>query len=339
MPRTTLVTGAAGFIGYHTARHLLERGNQVVGLDNLNDYYEVSLKQDRLRQLDPYVGFHFERADLVDRQLVAQLFQTYDVDDVVHLAAQVGVRSSVEAPHPYIENTVVGFLNVLDCCRHHRIKHLVYASSSSVYGGNTRVPYSVQDSADHPISLYAASKRSNELMAHAYSHLFGLPTTGLRFFTVYGPWGRPDMALSLFAQAITKGEPINVFNGGEMSRDYTYVDDIVQGVLGTLDRPAAPDPQWNSAAPLPATSAGPYRLYNIGNSTPVSLVDVIEELERCLGQRAKKEFLPMQLGDMLVTHADVKDLAQEVGYCPRTGLRDGIRAFVDWYCDYYGVEH
>lgn len=337
MPRTVLVTGAAGFIGFHTALRLLRRGDHVIGFDNLNDYYDVTLKEDRLRELEAHDAFTGVRADLVDAEAIADVFRSFDVALVVHLAAQVGVRASVEAPRAYVDSNVVGFLNVLECCRHHAVRHLVYASSSSVYGANTAVPFSVRDRVDHPISLYAATKRSNELMAHSYSHLFGLPTTGLRFFTVYGPWGRPDMALFLFAQAIVEGRPIEVFNNGDMERDFTFVDDIVEGIVRALDRPPRPDGDWNSDAPDTASSSAPYRLYNIGTDAPVRLLDVIEALESALGQTAQKTFLPQQLGDMRVTHADVNDLQRDVGYRPRTKLRDGVRAFADWFCDYYGV--
>ena len=338
MPRTVLVTGAAGFIGFHTALRLLRQGDHVVGFDNLNDYYDVTLKEDRLRELAAHVGFTSVRADLVDAEAVAAVFGSADIRQVVHLAAQVGVRASVEAPRAYVDSNVVGFLNVLECCRHHSVQHLVYASSSSVYGGNTAVPFSVHDRVDHPISLYAATKRSNELMAHSYSHLFGLPTTGLRFFTVYGPWGRPDMALFLFAHAIVEGRPINVFNNGDMVRDFTFVDDVVEGVVRALDRVPRPDDEWSSDAPDPASSSAPYRLYNVGNDAPVRLQDVIEALESALGRSAQKNLLPQQPGDMRVTHADVHDLQRDVGYRPTTELRVGIRAFADWFCDYYGVE-
>lgn len=337
MPRTVLVTGAAGFIGFHTALRLLRRGDHVIGFDNLNDYYDITLKEARLRELEAHGAFTGVRADLVDAEAIADVFRSFDVALVVHLAAQVGVRASVEAPRAYVDSNVVGFLNVLECCRHHAVRHLVYASSSSVYGANTAVPFSVRDRVDHPISLYAATKRSNELMAHSYSHLFGLPTTGLRFFTVYGPWGRPDMALFLYAQAIVEGRPIEVFNNGDMERDFTFVDDIVEGCVRTLDRPPGPDGDWNSDAPDTASSSAPYRLYNIGNDAPVRLLDVIEALESALGRAAQKTFRPQQLGDMRVTHADVNDLQRDVGYRPTTKLRDGVRAFADWFCDYYGV--
>ena len=337
MSQTVLVTGAAGFIGFHTALRLLRRGDHVIGFDNLNDYYDVTLKEDRLRKLEAHNAFIGVRADLVDAEAIADVFRSFDVALVVHLAAQVGVRASIEAPRAYVDSNVVGFLNVLECCRHHAVRHLVYASSSSVYGANTAVPFSVRDRVDHPISLYAATKRSNELMAHSYSHLFGLPTTGLRFFTVYGPWGRPDMALFLFAQAIVEGRPIEVFNNGDMERDFTFVDDIVKGVVRALDRPPRPDSDWDSDAPDTASSSAPYRLYNIGNDAPVRLLDVIEALESALGQTTQKTFLPQQLGDMRMTHANVAGLQHDVGFRPTTELRDGVRAFADWFCDYYGV--
>jgi UDP-glucuronate 4-epimerase len=313
MSRTVLVTGAAGFIGFHTALRLLRQGDHVIGFDNLNDYYDVTLKEDRLRELEAHDAFTGVRADLVDAEAVAEVFRSFDVGLVVHLAAQVGVRASVEAPRAYVDSNVVGFLNVLECCRHHEVRHLVYASSSSVYGANTAVPYSVHASVDHPISLYAATKRSNELMAHSYSYLFGLPTTGLRFFTVYGPWGRPDMALFLFAQAIVDGRPIDVFNNGDMVRDFTFVDDVAEGVVRALDRVPRPDEGWRTDAPDPATSSAPYQLYNVGNDSPVRLLDVIEELEAALGRPAQIRFLPQQPGDMRVTHADVDDLQRDVG--------------------------
>jgi UDP-glucuronate 4-epimerase len=337
MSRTVLVTGAAGFIGFHTALRLLRRGDHVIGFDNLNDYYDVTLKEDRLRELEAHDAFTGVRADLVEAEAVAEVFRSFDVGLVVHLAAQVGVRASVEAPRAYVDSNVVGFLNVLECCRHHEVRHLVYASSSSVYGANTAVPYSVHASVDHPISLYAATKRSNELMAHSYSYLFGLPTTGLRFFTVYGPWGRPDMALFLFAQAIVDGRPIDVFNNGDMVRDFTFVDDVAEGVVRALDRVPRPDDGWRTVAPDPATSSAPYQLYNVGNDSPVRLLDVIKELEAALGRPAQIRFLPQQPGDMRVTHADVDDLQRDVGYRPTTNLRSGIRAFAQWFCDYYKV--
>ena len=338
MTRIVLVTGVAGFIGYHTALRLLDRGDDVVGLDNLNDYYDVSLKAARLRLLQEHARFRFLRADLVDRDAVEEAFTANPFTEVVHLAAQVGVRASVDTPRLYVDSNVVGFLHILECCRHYAVRHLVYASSSSVYGGNTKVPYGVRDGADHPINLYAATKRCNELMAHTYSHLFCLPTTGLRFFTVYGPWGRPDMAIFRFAHAIVEGRPLDVFNGGDMERDFTFIDDIVEGVLRVLDQPPARDEGWNANAPSPERSSAPYRLYNIGNASPVRLMDVIEALEAALGRLAQKNLLPMQPGDMRATHADVTDLVREVGYRPTTDLRVGIQAFVDWFCTYYGFE-
>lgn len=338
MSRTVLVTGAAGFIGFHTALRLLRRGDHVVGVDNLNDYYDVTLKEDRLRTLESYSRFTCMRADLGDSDALTNIFCAADIGHVVHLAAQVGVRSSVQAPRQYVDSNIIGFLNVLECCRHHSVQHLVYASSSSVYGGNTAVPFSVHDRVDHPLSLYAATKRSNELMAHSYSHLFNLPTTGLRFFTVYGPWGRPDMAVFLFARAIIENQPIDVFNNGDMVRDFTFVDDVVEGIVHVLERIPLPDEHWSSDVPHPASSSAPYRLYNIGNDAPVRLLDVIAELESALGRSARKNFLPQQPGDMRVTHANVHDLQRDVGYRPTTKLREGIRAFADWFCDYYGVQ-
>ena len=338
MARTVLVTGAAGFIGFHTALRLLERGEIVVGLDNLNDYYDVALKQARLGILREREGFHFRRADLVDRDAVEAVFAGHNITEVVHLAAQVGVRASVEAPRAYVDSNIVGFLHVLEGCRDYAIRHLVYASSSSVYGCNSKVPYAARDGADHPMSFYAATKRSNELMAHTYSHLFGLPTTGLRFFTVYGPWGRPDMAMFRFAHAIVEGRPLDVFNDGDMERDFTFIEDVVEGLLRVLERAPSADEHWNANAPSPERSSAPYRLYNIGNSSPVRLMDVIEALEVALGRRASKNFLPMQAGDMRATHAEVGDLVRDVGYHPSTDIRAGIQTFVDWFCGYYGVE-
>lgn len=338
MSRTVLVTGAAGFIGFHTALRLLRRGHRVVGFDNLNDYYDVSLKENRLRKLEEHAGFTNVRADLVDAEALAEVFRASDIRLVIHLAAQVGVRASVKAPRAYVDSNVVGFLNVLECCRRHSVEHLVYASSSSVYGSNTTVPFSVHDGVDHPINLYAATKRSNELMAHSYSHLFALPTTGLRFFTVYGPWGRPDMALFLFARSIVKGRPIDVFNSGDMARDFTFIDDVVEGIVRVLDKPPESDDAWSSQTPDPASSSAPYRLYNIGNGTPVRLLAMIEALESALGRSAQKNFLPQQPGDMQVTHADVEDLWRDVGYRPATKLSEGVQAFADWFCEYYGVQ-
>lgn len=338
MARTTLVTGVAGFIGFHAAQRLLERGDWVIGLDNLNDYYDVTLKRSRLALLEAHESFLFVRVDVARADAVEQVFRNHAIDDVIHLAAQVGVRYSVDHPRAYIQSNISGFLNILEGCRHHDVRHLVYASSSSVYGSNTAMPFSVRDNVDHPISLYAASKKSNELMAHSYSHLFGLPTTGLRFFTVYGPWSRPDMALFLFAQAIVKGRPIDLFNGGDVQRDFTYVDDIVEGVLRTLDDVATPDPAWTSTAPIASSSSAPFRLYNIGTGTPVPVLAVVEELEKCLGKTAKKNLLPMQPGDMQATWAEVEGLAAKVGFQPKTGLKAGVRAFTDWFCEYYSVE-
>ena len=332
-----LVTGAAGFIGYHTASHLLERGDEVVGLDNLNDYYDVNLKYARLERLEARDNFRFVRLDLADRDGMAATFRDARFDRVIHLAAQAGVRYSIDDPHAYVDSNLVGFLNVLEGCRHHDVEHLVYASTSSVYGANTRMPFSEHDLADHPLALYGATKRANELMAHSYSHLFGLPTTGLRFFTVYGPWGRPDMALFKFTRAILAGEPIQVFNYGRHKRDFTFVEDIVEGVVRACDRPAEPNPQWDSDAPDPATSAAPFRLYNIGNNQPVELTRYIEVIEDCLGRKAERELLPLQPGDVPDTYADASELAANVGYQPATPVEEGVRRFVDWYRDYYGV--
>lgn len=336
-PMHVLVTGAAGFIGSHVALRLLARGDHVVGLDNLNDYYSVQLKQDRLARLQPLSGFEFVRLDVSDREGMSSLFARGRFDGVVHLAAQAGVRYSLTNPHAYVDSNLVGFINILEGCRHGGVGHLVYASSSSVYGANTQMPFSVHHNVDHPLSLYAATKKANELMAHAYSHLYALPTTGLRFFTVYGPWGRPDMALFLFTHAILQGRPIDVFNQGRMQRDFTYVDDIVEGVVRVLDRPAARNPRWSGAAPDPGTSAAPYRLYNIGNHEPVELMRLIEVLETCLGRKAEKNLLPMQPGDVPATYADVDDLVRDVGFQPGTPIEEGVRRFVEWYRDYYGV--
>jgi UDP-glucuronate 4-epimerase len=326
-----LVTGAAGFIGYHLSEKLLARGDAVTGLDNLNDYYDVSLKEARLQRLLKHSDFHFFRADLQDRAAMEALFAQNHFDAVINLAAQAGVRYSLENPHTYIDSNIVGFTNILECCRHHKIGHLVYASSSSVYGMNSAMPFSVHDNVDHPISLYAASKKANELMAHTYSHLFGIPTTGLRFFTVYGPWGRPDMALFLFTKAILAGEPIKVFNNGNMQRDFTYIDDIVEGIIRVTDKPATANPEWDAEYPDPGTSSAPYRLYNIGNSKPVLLTDFIAAIETALGQTAQKEFLPMQPGDVSATYADIEDLVADVDYQPQTPVQEGINNFIAWY--------
>ncbi|MEA3151751.1 MAG: UDP-glucuronate 4-epimerase [Gammaproteobacteria bacterium] len=330
-----LVTGVAGFIGSFTAQRLIERGDEVVGLDNLNDYYDVSLKRARLARLDPYKNFRFLLADLADQAAIAELFATEKFDRVVHLGAQAGVRYSLQAPHSYIQSNITGTMNVLEGCRHNAVAHLVYASSSSVYGASARLPYSVHEPASHPVSLYAATKRSNELMAHCYSSVFGLPTTGLRFFTVYGPWGRPDMALFLFSRAILTGQPIQVFNYGHHRRDFTYVDDIVEGVVRVLDRVAQPNPQWDGSHPDPASSPAPYRIYNIGSNRPVELLRYIEVLEECLGRKAEKILLPLQPGDVADTFADVRELVDDIGYQPTTPVEVGVRNFVDWYRGYY----
>ena len=330
-----LVTGAAGFIGFHVATRLLARGDAVIGLDNLNAYYDVGLKHARLARLSREAGFSFHTLDLTDRAGMADLFERHRPERVIHLAAQAGVRHSLTDPHAYVESNLVGFLNVVEGCRATRTAHLVYASSSSVYGANTTLPFSVHHNVDHPVSLYAASKKANELMAHTYSHLYGLPTTGLRFFTVYGPWGRPDMAPFVFTRAILAGEPIAVFNNGRMRRDFTYIDDIVEGVVRVLDSVARPNPDWSGQTPDPGSSAAPYRLYNIGNTQPVELLDFIAVLEECLGRPAKKDFQPLQAGDVPETCADVDDLVQAVGFRPSTPLREGIARFVEWYRAYY----
>jgi UDP-glucuronate 4-epimerase len=341
MAKTTtppiLVTGAAGFIGYHVARRLLERGESVLGLDNLNNYYDVRLKKARLAQLKPFKQFRFVKLDLVERKKVSVLFTRHRFTRVVHLGAQAGVRYSLVNPHAYTDSNVTGFMNILEGCRRAKVGHLVYASTSSVYGGNTRMPFSVHDNVDHPVSLYAATKKANELMAHTYAHLYRVPCTGLRFFTVYGPWGRPDMALFLFTKAILDGKPIDVFNHGKMQRDFTYIDDIVEGVVRTLDRPAQPDPAWSGGQPNAATSSAPWRLYNIGNHQPVELLRMIEVLEQALGKTAKKRFLPMQPGDVPATYADVQDLIDDAGFKPDTPLEEGIRKFVEWYRVFYKV--
>ena len=332
-----LVTGSAGFIGSTLALRLLERGDEVIGLDNLNDYYDVNLKLARLARLQPYSGFTELRASLEDRAALTEAFAKHRPHRVVNLAAQAGVRYSIQNPHAYVDSNLVGFVNVLEACRHHGVEHLVYASTSSVYGANTKMPFSVHDNVDHPLSLYAATKKANELMAHTYSHLYGLPTTGLRFFTVYGPWGRPDMALFLFTRHILAGEPIDVFNYGHHRRDFTYIDDIVEGVIRALDHVATPNPEWSSDAPDPATSRAPYRLYNIGCHRPIELMRYIEVLEGCLGRKAIKNLLPMQAGDVPDTYADVDGLARDVGYRPSTTIEDGVARFVEWYRGYYRV--
>jgi UDP-glucuronate 4-epimerase len=332
-----LVTGVAGFIGFHVARRLLADGHEVVGLDNLNDYYDPGLKRARLAQLTPERAFRFERLDICDRPALAELFRAEAPARVVHLAAQAGVRYSLLNPHAYVEANLAGFLNVLEGCRQHRVEHLVFASSSSVYGANTKLPFSVHDNVDHPLSLYAATKKANELMAHTYAHLYGLPATGLRFFTVYGPWGRPDMALFLFTRAILEGRPIEVFNEGRMQRDFTYVDDVVEGVVRVLARPAQPDPRWSGDHPDPGTSRAPFRIYNIGNDRPVELERYIQVLEQCLGRPARRILRPLQPGDVPATRADVDDLVRDFGYQPKTSVEEGIARFVEWYRSYHRV--
>ena len=332
-----LVTGAAGFIGARLSERLLARGDEVVGLDNLNDYYDVALKEARLARLAGQPGFSFHRQDIVDGPALKALFERVRPQRVMHLAAQAGVRYSITHPHAYTESNITGFLNVLEACRWHPVEHLVYASSSSVYGANTSMPFSIHDNVDHPVSLYAATKKANELMAHTYSHLYGLPTTGLRFFTVYGPWGRPDMSLFLFTRSILAGKPIDVFNYGNHQRDFTYVDDIVEGVIRCIDTPATGSPTWRGDQPDPGTSAAPYRLYNIGNNSPVALMDFIATLERALGREAIKNFLPLQAGDVPATYADVTALVADMGYRPTTPLAVGIGNFVRWYKEYYQI--
>jgi UDP-glucuronate 4-epimerase len=330
-----LVTGAAGFIGMHVALRLSGRGDEVVGVDNLNDYYDMRLKEDRLAILLSNLKFRFIKMDIADGEAMGELFSRERFDRVVNLAAQAGVRYSLQNPHAYVSSNIVGFANILELCRHHNVKHLVYASSSSVYGANTKTPFSVHDCVDHPVSLYAATKKANELMAHTYSHLYGLPTTGLRFFTVYGPWGRPDMAVMLFTKAILEGRPIDVFNFGKMQRDFTYIDDIVEGVVRVLDAPPEGNPKWSGHQPDPGSSYAPYKIYNIGNNRPVELIRLIEVLEDCLGRKAEKNFLPLQPGDVVVTCADVSDLMRELDFKPITAIETGIKRFADWYCSYY----
>jgi UDP-glucuronate 4-epimerase len=331
-----LVTGAAGFIGYHVAKRLLDRGDDVIGLDSLNNYYDVALKEARLARLTSAANFTFHRADLARGPEIQEIFRASRPERVIHLAAQAGVRFSLVDPHAYVDSNLVGFLNVLEGCRHQGASHLVYASSSSVYGANTQMPFRVGDAVDHPVSLYAATKKANELMAHAYSHLYRIPTTGLRFFTVYGPWGRPDMALFLFTRAILEGRPIDLFNEGRMRRDFTYVDDIAEGVVRITDRPAVPDPEWNGAKPNPATSSAPYRIYNIGNNQPAELLHLIELLEKSIGLPAARRLLPMQAGDVPATWADIHDLTHDAGFTPATSLEEGVPRFVQWYREYYG---
>jgi UDP-glucuronate 4-epimerase len=333
-----LVTGTAGFIGSHVAQRLLDRGDEVIGFDNLNDYYDVSLKRARLARLAGRPGYTHVQADLADRAAVEACFATHAPQRVVHLAAQAGVRYAAQNPHVYVSSNVTGFLHILEGCRHHGVGHLVFASTSSVYGANTAMPFSEHASTEHPLTLYAASKKANEMMAHSYAHLYGFPCTGLRFFTVYGPWGRPDMALFLFTRAILAGEPIKVFNHGRHKRSFTYVDDIVEGVIRTLDRPAAANPAWNGAAPDPATSNAPYRIYNIGNEQPVELLRYIEVLEQCLGRKARMEMLPLQAGDVPDTEADVSELIAAVDYRPRVSVEEGVARFVDWYLAYHQAD-
>ncbi len=330
-----LVTGAAGFIGFHTSQKLLARGDQVIGIDNLNDYYDVNLKRDRLKQLSDEAGFQFQQLDLADNDGMANLFQQHRFDRVIHLAAQAGVRYSIENPRAYIDANIVGFLNIIEGCRHSKVPHLSYASSSSVYGANTKQPFAESDNVDHPVSLYAASKKSNELMAHTYSNLFDLPTTGLRFFTVYGPWGRPDMALFKFTKGIIEGTPIDVYNHGEMYRDFTYIDDIVEGVIRVSDRIPSADPNWSGDTPDPSASFAPYRVYNIGNSSPVRLMDFVEAIETSIGKKAEINMMPIQPGDVPSTCADVSALQRDVDFTPCTSVKDGIAQFVSWYRSYY----
>jgi len=330
-----LVTGAAGFIGFHVSRQLLEQGHSVVGLDNLNDYYEVSLKEDRLKELAPYEQFRFVKMDLADRDAMARLFAEEQFNRVVNLAAQAGVRYSLENPHAYVDSNLVGFVNILEGCRQNKVEHLVYASSSSVYGANETMPFSEQDNVDHPVSLYAATKKANELMAHTYSHLYGIPTTGLRFFTVYGPWGRPDMSPILFARAILEGKPLKVFNYGKHRRDFTYIDDIVSGVLLSLARIPEGNAEWSGLTPDPSSSRAPWKVYNIGNSQPVELLYYIEVIEKALGKTTEKELLPLQPGDVEHTYADVTSLQQDTGYQPRFSIEEGVEEFIRWYQDYY----
>jgi UDP-glucuronate 4-epimerase len=336
--QTVLVTGAAGFIGYHLSQRLLNEGNRVVGIDNLNSYYDPFLKESRLKLLTIHDEFTFHKIDLADREWIDRLFAIYDFEIVVNLAAQAGVRYSLTNPRAYIDSNITGFSNILEGCRQHPVKHLVYASSSSVYGANTKMPFSVGDNVDRPVSLYAATKKSNELMAHTYSHLYGIPTTGLRFFTVYGPWGRPDMAPILFTQAILAGKSIDVFNYGQMRRDFTYIDDIIEGIIRVMKSIPQPNPLWINDDSNPSSSKAPYKLYNIGNSQPIELLDFIKTLENSLGKTARKNFLPLQAGDVVATYADVTSLMLDVGFQPTTSLKDGIHQFVEWYLNYYQIK-
>jgi len=330
-----LVTGAAGFIGFHTSRRLLEDGHEVVGLDSINDYYDVDLKNDRLKILREHGKFTFHKNSLEDKEAVDHLFKKEKPQRVIHLAAQAGVRYSIEHPEVYVQSNIVGTFNILEACRHNKVEHLVYASTSSAYGLNTKYPFSVQDGVSHPVSFYGATKIANELMAHSYSHLYGIPTTGLRFFTVYGPWGRPDMALFLFTKAILAAEPIDVYNRGDMVRDFTYIDDIVEGVTRIASKPPTPDPEWNGDHPNPASSSAPYRIYNIGSNAPVQLMDYIHEIEKNLGMEAKLNLMPMQDGDVRKSHADVTDLIKDFDYAPKWSVKEGIKNFIQWYVDYY----
>ncbi|MYL56095.1 NAD-dependent epimerase/dehydratase family protein [Virgibacillus halodenitrificans] len=337
MNKRILVTGAAGFIGSHLSKRLLNEGHQVIGVDNINDYYDPQLKNDRLQQITNE-NFTFIKTDLENLEIINQTFEQHSPEIVINLAAQAGVRYSLENPHAYVNSNVVGFTNVLEACRHYKVQHLIYASSSSVYGANESKPFSTSDNIDHPLSLYAATKKSNELFAHTYSHLYNLPTTGLRFFTVYGPWGRPDMALFLFTKAIVNNEPIDVFNHGNMMRDFTYVDDIVESITRLTKRPAQPNLEWSGANPDPGSSYAPYKVYNIGNNSPVRLMDFIEAIENKLGKIAKKNFLPLQAGDVPETYANVEDLFRDIDFQPQTSIQDGVNKFIDWYLDYYGVK-
>jgi len=336
MPKI-LITGSAGFIGSHLSKRLLAEGHQVIGIDNINDYYDPQLKEDRLSQLN-YENFTFVKTELEDLDTINNTFEQYKPEIVINLAAQAGVRYSLENPHAYVNSNVVGFTNILEACRHYKVEHLIYASSSSVYGANESKPFSTSDNIDHPLSLYAATKKSNELFAHTYSHLYGLPTTGLRFFTVYGPWGRPDMALFLFTKAIVNDEPIDVFNHGDMMRDFTYVDDIVESIARLTKRPAQPNLEWSGANPDPGSSYAPYKVYNIGNNSPVRLMDFIEAIENKLGKTAKKNFLPLQAGDVPETYANVEDLFRDIDFKPETTIQEGVNKFIDWYLDYYEVK-
>lgn len=348
MSKRVLVTGAAGFIGFHLSKRLLNEGSTVVGIDNLNAYYDVNLKKARLAILKKYDNFTFHKIDIANRTAVEDLFSSplktqnsklkTDFNVVVHLAAQAGVRYSITNPYAYIESNIAGFINILEGCRHHKVKHLVYASSSSVYGANTKMPFSIHHNIDHPVSLYAATKKANELMAHTYSSLYKIPTTGLRFFTVYGPWGRPDMALFLFTRAILEGKPIDVFNYGKMQRDFTYIDDIIEGVVRVMKKTPKPNPSWSGDAPDPGTSYAPYKVYNIGNNNPVELMTFIETIEKCLGKKAKKKLLPLQAGDVPATYADVDDLMNDVGFKPATPIEEGVGRFVEWYQKYYQAQ-